>query len=200
MSVVSKSRSAAVRETPARGRVRRLASLTGRSLAYGALLLPVALAALAAVLVGRSHTAVAMWRALRTRVLGLPPVEAPRRAGLLAVAGHGVLSVLLGVAALPPLGVQLLLVLRGALYGLVVPGPYDTAWGGPTRVGAWVVHFLVGVPIAAAGLALLIAVAALHQRFTAALDGERLPRWAVPSALVICAAMGLFVVAWLRQI
>ncbi|MFC0507418.1 hypothetical protein [Micromonospora costi] len=180
--------------------MRRLAALTGRSLAYAALLLPVALATLPPLLVGRTGTVVAMWRGLRARVLGVPSVAAPRRPGVLAVTGHTLLSLLLGVAALPPLGVQLLMVLRGALYGLVEPGPYDTAWGGPTLAGAWLVHFLVAVPTSVAGLALLIAIAALHRRFTAALDGERQRVWALAAALLIGAAMGLFVVAWLQQI
>ncbi|MEO3817170.1 hypothetical protein [Plantactinospora sp. B24E8] len=197
MSVQSHLRSAATEE---RSRGRRLAALTGRSLAYGALLPLVAPAALPTVLFGRAGTALSWWRALRTRVLGAPPAEVRRRAGWLAVAGHGLLSLLLGAAALPPLGVQLLMVLRGMLYGLVVPGPYDHAWGGPTLAGAWVVHFLVGIPTSAAGLALLLAIAALHQRLTAALDGQRLRPWVLPVALLICVAMGLFFVAWLQQI
>ncbi|MEV4756797.1 hypothetical protein AB0J86_17015 [Micromonospora sp. NPDC049559] len=200
MSVASHPRSIAVAESSSRGPARRLAALTGRSLAYGALLPLLAVAALPAILLGRAGTAVSWWRALRTRVLGAPSVEPRRRAGFFAVAGHGLLSLLLGAAALPPLGVQLLMVLRGALYGLVVSGPYDHAWGGPTLAGAWAVHFLVGIPTSAAGLALLIVIAALHQRLTAALDGQRLRPWVLPLALLICAAMGLFFVAWLHQI
>ncbi|MEV4814069.1 hypothetical protein [Micromonospora avicenniae] len=197
MSVQSHPRFTAAEE---HSRARRLTALTGRSLAYGALLPLMALAALPTVLFGRAGTALSWWRTLRTRVLAAPPVEVRRRVGWLPVAGHGLLSLLLGAAALPPLGVQLLMVLRGMLYGLVVPGPYDHAWGGPTLAGAWVVHFLVGIPTSTAGLALLLAIAALHQRLTAALDGQRLRPWVLPVALLICAAMGLFFVAWLHQI
>ncbi|WP_052359485.1 hypothetical protein [Actinoplanes friuliensis] len=165
-----------------------------RSLAYCAVLIPVALGAL---VVGRG--AAGWWRALRTRLLQAAPV-AEGRPGTGAVAVHAVQSLLLGVAALIPLGMQVLMVLRGALYGFVDPGPYDTSWGGPTRGGAWAAHFLISVPLSLAGLALLVGIAAMHQRLTASLDGERRARWLTPVTAGLCVAGGLFLVGWVRQI
>ncbi|MCX5067975.1 hypothetical protein OOJ91_19215 [Micromonospora lupini] len=182
-------------------RLDRTARLTGRSLAYCAALVPVALLALVTAPVGGAGAAAARWRRLRTGLLGAPPTPAPdRRPGPVAVLGHGLLSLLLGLVALLPLGVQLLLVLRGVLYGIVDPGPYDHSWGGPTRAGAWLAHFLVGLPMAAAGLAALIGIAAVHQRLTRRLDGERSGAWLLPTTLLIAAAGALLFVAWLHQI
>ncbi|MEK8109082.1 hypothetical protein NKG94_38650 [Micromonospora sp. M12] len=116
--------------TAARQTVRR----TGRGLAYCAALLPVAVLALVTAPLGGSGAVVARWRALRTGLLGMPPTAAPdRRPGTAAVLGHALLSLLLGALALLPLGVELLMVLRGVFYGLVDSGPYDNSWGGPTR-------------------------------------------------------------------
>lgn len=176
----------------------RLTRLACRSLVYCATLIPVALLALVTAPLGGP---VARWRSLRTRLLGLPPTAAPgRRPGTVAVLGHAVLSLLLGVVALLPLGVELLMVLRGVLYGLVDSGPYDNSWGGPTRAGAWLAHFLVGLPLAAAGLAALIGIAAVHQRLTAGLDGEPRPPWLIPTTLLMASAGALLFVAWTHQI
>ena len=72
---------------------------------------------------------------------------------------------------------------RGVLYGLVDHGPDDNSWGGPTRTGGWLVHFLISAP---ASLLLLAALAAVHQRLNQ-------PRFIpLPSAA--------FFVAWLHQI
>ena len=54
--------------------------------------------------------------------------------------------------------------------------------------------------MAAAGLAALIGIAAVHQRLTAGLDGQRRPSWLIPTALLIAAAGALLFVAWTRQI
>ncbi|MET8231065.1 hypothetical protein ABZS77_10355 [Micromonospora sp. NPDC005298] len=176
----------------------RLARLAGRSLAYCATLIPVALLTLVTAPTGG---AVARWRSLRTRLLGMPPAAVTgRRPGPVAVLGHAVLSLLLGAVALLPLGVELLMVLRGVLYGLVDRGPYDSSWGGPTRAGAWLAHFLVGLPLSVAGLAALIGIAAVHQRLTAGLDGEPRPRWLIPTTLLTAFAGALLFVAWTHQI
>jgi hypothetical protein len=184
-----------------RSRAYRIIRLAGRSLAYCAALAPVAVFALVAAPVGRSDAAAARWRALRTGLLGAPPVAGPgRRPGPVAVAGHGLLSLLLGVTALVPLGVELLMVLRGVLYGIVDPGPYTHSWGGPTRAGAWLAHFLVGLPMAAAGLVALVGIAAVHQRLTRGLDGARPAPWLIPVTLLIALAGALLFVAWTHQI
>ncbi|MGI5524279.1 hypothetical protein ACQEUX_25530 [Micromonospora sp. CA-259024] len=184
-----------------RSRLYRTARLARRSLVYCALLVPLALFALVTAPLGRTGLATARWRTLRTGLLGASPAPAPgRRPGTAAVLGHALLSLLLGAVALLPLGVELLVVLRGVLYGVVVSGPYVGAWGGPTRAGAWLAHFLIGLPLAAAGLAALIGIAAVHQRLTGRLNGERSPLWLIPTVLVMALAGALLFVAWTRQI
>ncbi|SCG53241.1 hypothetical protein [Micromonospora inositola] len=185
----------------ARSRSYRMTRLAGSSLVYCAALAPLAVFALVTAPLGRSDRAARRWRALRTGLLGAPPVAgAGRRPGPVAVVGHGLLSLLLGLAALVPLGVELLMVLRGVLYGVVDPGPYTNSWGGPTRAGAWLAHFLVGLPLAAAGLAALVGIAAVHQRLTGGLDGARPAPWLIPVTLLIAVAGALLFVAWTHQI
>jgi len=173
-----------------------------RSLVYCAALIPVAVAALALVVAGRPRMAARWWQGLRTRLLGRSPDPDGKSGtgGPGAVGLHAVASLLLGAAALVPLGFQLLFVFRSVLYGFVDHGPYDTSWGGPTRAGAWIAHFLIGIPISAAGLAALVGIAALHQRLTAALDGQPRPRWLLPVTVVVGGLATGFVVAWSRQI
>ncbi|MBM0278850.1 hypothetical protein [Micromonospora tarensis] len=184
-----------------RTRPYRTARLAGRSLAYCATLVPVAVFALVTVPLGGAGSAVARWRALRTGLLGMPPTAAPgRRPGPDAVLGHALLSLLVGAVALLPLGVEVLMVLRGVLYGVVDQGPYDNSWGGPSRGGAWLAHFLVGLALAAAGLAALIGIAAVHQRLTRSLDGEPSPRWLLPTVLLMALAGAVLFVAWTHQI
>jgi len=149
---------------------------------------------------GQARGAAPWWRWLRTRVLGAPSPQATRRPGFFALVGHALLSVLLGTAALMLLGIEVVFVLRGVFYGLVDRGPYNNSWGGPTRAGAWLAHFLVGVPFTVAGLLALIGIAAIHQRLTLALDGGRRAPWLVPVTLVISLAGALFFVAWLQQL
>jgi hypothetical protein len=152
-----------------------------------------------AAVIGRQQWTVASWRRLRTRLLDLPAVPGGRPRTL-AVAGHAMGSLLLGVMAVVPLGVEVLWLLRAVLYGFVDSGPYDHSWGGPTRGGAWVAHFLIGTPEALAGLAALAGIAALHQRLTAALDGVRTPRWLMPTVVAAGLATALLFVAWTRQL
>jgi hypothetical protein len=168
----------------------RVAHLAARSLAYCALLIPRSVSALIAALCGRTDRAVARW----------PHPGATARPGLVPVVGHALTSLLLGAVALLPLGVELLFVLRGVLYGLVDPGPYDHSWGGPSRGGAWAAHFLIGLPLAAAGLLVLIGVAAVHRRLTPVLAGRRPAPWVIPVALAIPVPAAVLFVAWLHQI
>lgn len=177
----------------------RAARAAGRSLLYCAALIPVATAALIAALLGRSRTAASWWRALRAWLTSTNSA-ALRRPGTFAVIGHAVASLLLGAAALVPLGMQVLMLLRGVLYGLVDPGPYDHSWGGPTRAGAWLVHFVVGIPLTLAALGALAGIAAVHQRLTRSLDGGRLAWWQLPLTGLICLAGAMLVFAWSRQI
>lgn len=105
---------------------------------------------------------------------------------------HSVPTFLLGVAALVPLGIELLFVLRGVLYGLIDWGPYDNSWGGPTLPGAWAVHLLVSLPFAAAAAAALVGIATVQRH----LPGRRA---VVLAALLPLPAIALFI-AWLQQI
>jgi hypothetical protein len=116
------------------------------------------------------------------------------------VLGYAVLSVLLGAAALIPLGIEVLFILRGVFYGLVDHGPYNHSWGGPTRGGAWVAHFLISLPIAAAGVAALIGIVAVHRRLTLLLTGRYSRRWPIAVALLIPIPAVVFFIAWLHQI
>jgi hypothetical protein len=178
----------------------RFTQTVGRSHIYCAALIPFAALALLATLGGRTMMAASWWRRLRTRVLGQPAPRQTGRPGIGLMLGHALISLLLGAVALVPLGVELAFVLRGVFYGLVDHGPYNHSWGGPSRGGAWVAHFLVSLPFSVVGALALIGIAAVHQRLTSALDGGRPARWLVPVALFIpLPAVALFI-AWLHQI
>lgn len=159
-----------------------------------AALLPMAVAGLIATSAGRSRSAAGWWLRLRGRP------EPLRRSGALVVAGHTVLSLVLGAVALVPFGVLAAFVFRGVLYGWVDPGPYDTAWGGPTRAGAWAAHFLIGLPMAAVAVLLLAGLSAVHDRLTGIFTGQRPPWWALTVALLVpLPAVALFI-GWSHQI
>jgi hypothetical protein len=177
-----------------------VSSRVPRSLLYCVTLIPLSGWSVIAALFGRAEAAARTWSRVRTRVLAEPPPPATHRPGFAVVAGHALLSLLLGAAALVPLGVEFLFVERGVFYGLADPGPYDHSWGGPTRAGAWLVHFLVSVPLAAAGLLMLIGIAALHQRLTAGLTGRRPGLGPILASVLVAAVAVVFFVAWLHQI
>jgi len=87
---------------------------------------------------------------------------------------HAAMGIVLGALALLPVGLEVFFVARGVLYGVIDQGPYDNAWGGPTRAGAWLAHFGIGLLFAAAGLALLWCIAQVHRTLgTRWLRGER---------------------------
>jgi hypothetical protein len=122
----------------------------------------------------------------------------PRRVRRLLHAGMGIL---LGVLSLVAVGLEVFFIVRGVLYGVVDRGPYNHSWGGPTRAGAWLAHFGIGLLFAAAGLALLWFIAQLHHRLGARwLRGERTGAWVLPTALLAAVAGVVIVVAWLRQV
>ncbi|WP_199509921.1 hypothetical protein [Nucisporomicrobium flavum] len=181
-------------------RAARLARAAGRSLAYCAVLLPVSIATVLLASIGRSAVAVRWWCRLRVRVLGRSAVDVPRRPGTVRVIGHGLVSALLGIAALVPLGVEALFVLRGMFYGFVDPGPYDHSWGGPSKGGAWAMHFLISLLLSPTGFLMLAGLAAVQDRLTLRLLGHRVPRWVTPAATVLTLGAGAFVIAWSRQI
>lgn len=107
------------------------------------------------------------------------PLQGPSRVGL-ATALTLPLSVLSFLAAL----LILYLTWFGELYPLrpdtiaylgdmfrPFPGGEDS-WGGPTLVGAWIVHAMVAVGLQAAGLALIRGLGALCGRITRPLLGQ----------------------------
>lgn len=181
-------------------RARRYVRAAGRGLPYCAALLPVTLGALSLAASGKARSAMPWWRWLRTRVLAKPPVRPTRPPDGSRLVGHALLSLPLGTAACVPLGIEAVFVLRGVLYGLVDQGPYTDSWGGPTMAGAWLVHFLVGVPLAIVGLLALTGMAAVHERLTAALDGGNRARWLIPATLSIALAGTVILVSWVRQL
>ncbi|MEJ2867413.1 hypothetical protein WCD74_06520 [Actinomycetospora sp. OC33-EN08] len=90
--------------------------------------------------------------------------------------------------------------LRGPLYGFVVPGPYDDAWGGPTLAGAWTVHALVWVGVLVAALAMWWCLARLHAAVVEHLAGSRRRVWSVPVAVLLLVLAVGFVVLFVRQL
>ncbi|UNS96924.1 hypothetical protein MMF93_10685 [Streptomyces tubbatahanensis] len=164
----------------------------GRGVGQAAVLLPMGLLALVATLSGRAASAL---RLLRVRAEPGDP-----RPGAARLVAHAALTVLLGVVALIPVGMLVLFVARGVLYGFVDDGPYDTSWGGPSRAGAWLAHFAVSCPVAVAATAVLYGLAGLHRRMTAPLRGERRGGWVLPTVWLSCLAGALFLVAFVRQL
>jgi hypothetical protein len=96
--------------------------------------------------------------------------------------------------------VAVLLVVRGLLYGFVDPGPYDGAWGGPSRAGAWRMHALIAVPLGALTAGLFLGTRRLRRRLARQERGEPAAWWVRPAAVTACVAAALFVAAWTRQL
>lgn len=185
------------REGPVRRRPVR-ASLS--ALGYNLALAPMGVAAVVAVVTGRSGRVYGWWRSLATATTHLDPGEQRIRPGPARVGSHAVASIALGLVGLVEVCLIALMVMRGALFGLVTDGNYAQSWGGPSRAGAWIVHFLVSVPVAAAAVILAHLIVWLHVRLTARLSGQQVERRVVPIALVVVAVTALFVTAFLRQI
>ncbi len=177
----------------------RAVTVVAGILAYGVLMLPIAVTALPLCLLGRTGTLRSLWSALRTRLLRRP-VPPSGHGGVPAAAAHTVLSVLVGAVCWVLLGVLTLVVLRGAFYGLVTTGPYDHSWGGPSPSGTWLAHFAISAPFGAAAVGLLYLVSRMHLRLDGLLRGERTPLWVVLVCLLLSALGAIFVVAWAHQI
>lgn len=113
---------------------------------------------------------------------------------------HGCLRGGLRLVQLLLIAMILLLVVRGPFYGLVDSGPYDDAWGGPSRSGAWLVHAAVAVPIGAAAGGLLVAVERLRRRLARQDRGEPAAWWVRPAALTAVALAAVVVALWTQQL
>ncbi|MER5887509.1 hypothetical protein ABT160_27155 [Streptomyces sp. NPDC001941] len=166
-----------------------------RRVGAGAALLPVSLAAVAAVAVGRPEAARRWWGRLSAQ-----GTANGHRPGAVRLLGHGLLAVPLGLLTLIPIGMELLFVLRGVFYPLVQPGPYTTAWGGPTTGGAWLAHFGVGLLTAAVGLGLLWLLDRLHARLAGGMWGRRVGAWPVVATILSLLGGALLVNAWTHQL
>ncbi len=109
-------------------------------------------------------------------------------------------GIAVGLLGLIPLAMIALGVARGAFYGLVDHGPYDNAWGGPSKQGAWAAHFAISVPVVVVGMLALVGLAALHRRWRRWLGGERGCRWVLPVTVLLYAGAALLVRAWIHQL
>ncbi|WP_432095999.1 hypothetical protein [Streptomyces sp. bgisy100] len=89
---------------------------------------------------------------------------------------------------------------NGLLYPLIDAHDYEHSWGGPTLVGAWVVHALVAVPVVLAALGVLRGVSAADRALEPPAPGGRRPWWPVALAGVFAVLGVLLVNAWLHQL
>ncbi|MEV0845701.1 hypothetical protein AB0J21_07405 [Streptomyces sp. NPDC049954] len=171
---------------------------SARRIGYAAALLPASFVTAAAVAAGRTDRARAWWA--RACEQDLTARTATRRPGAARLLAHALMCVPLGFLALIPVGVELLFVLRGVLYPLVVQGPYDHAWGGPSLGGAWLAHFGLSLPLAFAGLGLLWLLGRLHLRLAGGMWGREVGLW--PFLVLAVASLGgiALVIAWSHQI
>ncbi|WP_446222375.1 hypothetical protein ACTWPB_21530 [Nocardia sp. IBHARD005] len=94
---------------------------------------------------------------------------------------------------------SVLVLVRGLAYPLVADG-YENSWGGPTLVGAWAVHAVLGVLIAPVFVGMIALFGRLQLRVTRTVLGGDRSWWAIPIALVLAASGALFFVAWVHQI
>lgn len=89
---------------------------------------------------------------------------------------------------------------NGLLYPLVDAHDYQHSWGGPTLVGAWVVHAAVAVPVAVAALGVLRGMAAVDRANEQSLSGRRRRWWPLPLSGLLAVGLVLFFIAWLHQV
>ena len=164
-----------------------------RSVVYDVLLLPVGLLTLADVVHGKPETAARRWRRLGEYRIGRGEVQPMSSARTF---GYGLLSAVLGLAALFVLFLTVLAVVRGPFWGLVEHGAVEPGtWGGPSRAGAWLAHGLIALPCIVAFLFVLRGIAALQ-----ALLVQGTHKWVLPATIVLAAGTCAFFWAWLQQV
>lgn len=143
--------------------------------------LPLALAAIPMVVAGRAGPAARLQARMAGRfpVHGRGPALNAARPAAARVLGHSVLVFVPAVLAFAAVAMQLFCVYSGYLYPLrpdtiaalghpFTPDPevLATAWGGPTLMGAWAVHFCVALGIQACCGVLLVGLCAVQNRCT----------------------------------
>jgi hypothetical protein len=165
----------------------------GRSVVYDALLLPVGLLTMADAIVGEPETSARRWRRLGEYRNGR---SAARPLGTSTTFGYGLLSAVLGLAALFVMFLTVLAVVRGPFWGFVEHGPVQPGtWGGPSRAGAWLAHGLIALPCVLVFLLVLRGIAALQTLLV-----QNTHQWVLPAAIVLAAGTLVFFWSWLQQV
>lgn len=158
----------------------------------GLLLLPVGAVSVAAFLAGHRQWAGERQAALGRRTSGrFVPTAGPGRtlvASMLGVSLGG-LAWVVALLAGPN-------TMRNVLFYGLIAGDTSHSWGGPTLVGAWLVHAGLAIALLPVELALMQGLGSLHALF---LDDRR-PWWVQPLALLVAGAGTLFVVALVHQL
>lgn len=161
-----------------KGRGRWLADLlvTGlRRALYPLFALPVGLVALVLVFFGRAPAAGALHRWLARRLLDVS-VPAPARA---ATAAYSWVSLPINLVGFVPAAYLWALVPANVGYPLrpdTTAESLETAWGGPSLVGAWVVHALGGTAVfLLVGLPVLSTIAWFQGRLARRMLGRNQP-------------------------
>ncbi|WP_246096056.1 hypothetical protein [Streptomyces botrytidirepellens] len=86
------------------------------------------------------------------------------------------------------------------LYPLVDAHDYQRSWGGPTLVGAWLVHAAVAVPVVVAALGVLRGTVAADRAHERLVSVGRRPAWPILLSAVVAVGSALLLNAWLHQL
>ncbi|GAB2647890.1 hypothetical protein [Kribbella swartbergensis] len=173
-----------------------------RSIWYDVRLVWLGAQTMADAVTGQERTAEARWEVLaRSQRLDRAKArraKVGREAGV--VFGHGVVSSGLGVVSWFLVGLLVMAVVRGPLYGVVEHGPVGAGtWGGPTKAGAWAVHAAVSVPIVLGLLFGLRGIQVLHEALVRRLYGMAGP-WVLPATITVCGGGLVLMWSWIQQL
>ncbi|MEV0062380.1 hypothetical protein [Nocardia sp. NPDC050718] len=158
----------------------------GRTIGYALLALPLALSPV--------RTRLRVPRLLLHEPVSARRVPAPR------CLVHSVLSAGTGLVAWFLTLLAGLVLIRGLAYPLVAANAYETAWGGPTLVGAWLVHAALGLLLAPAFLGIVALLGRLQLRLARTVLGRDTTWWTIPISIALTTAGTLFFIAWTHQI
>jgi hypothetical protein len=161
-------------------------------------MLPASVATVGALAVGRSDKARRWWA--RSGEQGSVTQTSSGGPGAVRLLAHALLCVPLGLLALIPVGIEILCVLRGVLYPLADRGPYNHSGGGPSVGGAWLAHFGVAAPFAAAGVGALWLLGLLHSRLAGWMWGRKVGLGPVIATAAASVGGVVLVIAWIHQL